>query len=105
MFQTSGVPKPVARSKSQMLSSRAGRSLMADEYRRLAANCVSMAERVTDHQFKASLVDMAGAWLRLAEQAEKNSRTDLVYETPPRPSAEVVQQQQQQQQPEPKSDE
>jgi hypothetical protein len=80
----------------------------ADEYRRLAANCVSMAERVTDHQFKASLVDMAGAWLRLAEQAEKNSRTDLVYETPPRPSAQVVQQQQQQQQqqqPEPKSDE
>jgi hypothetical protein len=93
-----------------MLSSRGGRSLMdkADEYRRLAANCVSMAERVTDHQFKASLVDMAGAWLRLAEQAEKNSRTDLVYETPPRPSAQVVQQQQQQQQqqqPEPKSDE
>jgi hypothetical protein len=81
----------------------------ADEYRRLAAGCVRMAERVTDHQFKASLIDMAGSWLRLADQAEKNSRADLAYETPPRPPAQVVQvvqqQQQQQQQPEPKSDE
>jgi len=27
-------------------------------------------------------MEMARAWLRLAEQAEKNSRLDLVYESP-----------------------
>ena len=32
---------------------------------------------------KAKVLDMAQAWLRLAEQAEKNSAADLVYETPP----------------------
>ena len=32
---------------------------------------------------KAKVLDMAQAWLRLAEQAEKNSSADLVYETPP----------------------
>jgi len=32
----------------------------------------------------AKLIDMATSWLKLAEQAEKNSRTDLTYETPPR---------------------
>jgi hypothetical protein len=28
------------------------------------------------------MVDMASAWLRLAEQSDKNSTTDIVYETP-----------------------
>ena len=28
-------------------------------------------------------MEMAQAWVRLAEQAEKNLLTDVVYETPP----------------------
>jgi hypothetical protein len=45
---------------------------------------------------------MAESWLRLAQQAEKNLTTDLVYETPPLPSeagGSAVAQQQQQIQP------
>jgi hypothetical protein len=41
-----------------------------------------MAEHATDPGFRANLIDMANSWLKLAEQAEKNSRTDLSYETP-----------------------
>jgi hypothetical protein len=34
------------------------------------------------------MLDMASAWLRLAEQADKNSTTDVVYGTPAgRPTA------------------
>jgi hypothetical protein len=40
---------------------------------------------------------MARAWLRLHDQAEKNARTDVTYETPP-PQQSVPQQPQQQQQ-------
>jgi hypothetical protein len=31
---------------------------------------------------------MAQAWLRLSDQAEKNSQTDLTYETPPQSLAD-----------------
>ncbi len=40
-----------------------------------------MASSMTDPDSRASLLEMAGKWLRLAELAEKNARTDLVYET------------------------
>ncbi len=50
------------------------------EYRRLAAECVHRAAGTADFQFKAILIDIAGAWLKLADLAEKN--TDLLYETP-----------------------
>jgi len=39
-----------------------------------------MAAGTADYQFKAILIDIAGAWLKLADLAEKN--TDLLYETP-----------------------
>ena len=55
----------------------------AELYRANAAECLVMASSVTDASNRASLLNMASAWLRLAELAEKNSRTDLVYETPP----------------------
>jgi len=42
-----------------------------------------MASSMTDPNNRKSLLDMASAWLRLAELAEKNGRADLVYETPP----------------------
>ena len=53
-----------------------------EEYRRLATECVHRAAGTADFQFKAILIDIAGAWLKLADLAEKNSRADLVYETP-----------------------
>jgi hypothetical protein len=37
-----------------------------------------------DLESKAALVEMVSNWLRLAAQAEKNSKADLFYETPPR---------------------
>ena len=49
-------------------------------YRANAAECLSMASSMTAPDVRVSLLDMAGSWLRLAEQAEKNRRTDLVYE-------------------------
>lgn len=56
--------------------------MKAEEYRRRAAQCVELAQQHSDPEQKLKLMKMAQAWLRLAEQAEKNSQTDLVYETP-----------------------
>lgn len=55
----------------------------AELYRANAAECLVMASSITDANNRKSLLDMASAWLRLADLAEKNGRTDLVYETPP----------------------
>jgi hypothetical protein len=55
----------------------------SDLYRANAAECLILASSMPAEN-RASLLDMARSWLRLAEQAEKNSRTDVVYETPPR---------------------
>jgi hypothetical protein len=63
-----------------------------DEYRRLAAECLRIAENLGDSQSKAGLIAMAQAWLQLARQAEKNADTALVYETP-EPRHHVAQQQ------------
>jgi len=48
-------------------------------YRLHAAMCTEIAERTSDLKNRLLLLKMAAAWLKLAEQAEKNSR---VYETP-----------------------
>jgi hypothetical protein len=48
-------------------------------YRLHAAMCTEIAERTLDLKNRLLLLKMAAAWLKLAEQAEKNSR---VYETP-----------------------
>lgn len=77
-------------------------------YRLYAANCVEIAQETASPDRKAALLNMAQAWLMLADQAEKNSEVVLVYETPtptpaPRPmQSQQVAQQQQQQQPQPK---
>jgi hypothetical protein len=70
-----------------------------EEYRRHAAECLRIAERITDHQHRTWLIGMAQVWQDLAYQAEKNLTTDLVYETPPPriARAPVVTQQQQHQ--------
>jgi hypothetical protein len=51
-------------------------------YQLHAANCVEIAQRITDPESRLSLLAMAQSWLKLAEQAVKNSETVLVYETP-----------------------
>ena len=51
-------------------------------YRDRGAECLLAAENTTDHQKRVVLLAMAQSWIRLAEQADRNARTDLVYETP-----------------------
>ncbi len=67
-----------------------------DEYRGKAAEITARAHQETHLLLRAELERLAMAYLRLADQADLNAQTDIVYETPPARSA--VQQQQQQQQ-------
>ena len=69
----------------------------ADEYRLNAVNCVTVTEQISDPATRSHLLAMAQAWQKLAEQAERNSQTDLVYVTPV--LQQPVAQQQQQIQP------
>jgi len=71
----------------------------SEEYRLNAVNCLSVAEGLTDPAKKAALIAQARSWFALAEQAERNSKADVVYETP---TAQPVVQQQQQIQPDKK---
>jgi hypothetical protein len=66
-------------------------------YRLHAAKCIDLARNSTDSETRLTLFDMARSWRMLADQAEKNSETVMVYETP-EPRQHVAQQQQQQQQ-------
>jgi hypothetical protein len=68
-------------------------------YRRLAAECLRVAQDIGHRASRSTLLDMAQTWLELAHLAEKNLTTDLVYETPPPRERPVMQQQQQQVQP------
>ncbi len=40
----------------------------AEEYRRLVAQCLALAERATDQSDKARLLEIAQAWLDLARK-------------------------------------
>jgi hypothetical protein len=51
-------------------------------YRSHAAHCVELAEKISDAEGGLRLLAMAQSWLALAEQALKNSKTVLAYETP-----------------------
>lgn len=53
-----------------------------DEYRVKAAKLHVKAARKNDSALKAELESLARSYVRLAEQAEQNSRIDLTYETP-----------------------
>lgn len=79
----------------------------AEEYRRNALQCLRVAERTADPAARGTLLDMAQSWRVLADQAERNSATDVVYETPPTspPQQPPVAQQQQQIQPDQEPDE
>jgi hypothetical protein len=59
--------------------------LRAELYQQYARDCYRFASETNDFVTKNELLVMARAWVRLADQAEKNSRQDLVYETPSPP--------------------
>jgi hypothetical protein len=72
------------------LSAYAGLGMSPEElaarYREHAAKCFMLAQRFGDTAEKLELLDMAQAWLALAEQAEKNPQFFVVYESPPSPT-------------------
>jgi hypothetical protein len=71
------------------------------EYRAKANEFLAKAQHETDRSLRAQYEQLGRSYLRLAEQAELNHKTDIVYETPARAPQ---QQQQQQQQIQPKPD-
>ena len=71
----------------------------ADEYRRLAHQCLDVARTISNEEGRVTLVQMAEVWLRLAEEQETASSLGGIEQprsTHPSPSV----QQQQQTQPE-----
>ena len=80
--------------------SRGERMTPADQYRVKAGDLAALAKAETDPFGKAEYERLSLAYSRLAEQAERNSQTDVVYETPPAPTDHPQAQQQQQPQPE-----
>ncbi|HEX5211458.1 MAG TPA: hypothetical protein VFW22_06975 [Pseudolabrys sp.] len=48
----------------------------AEEYRRYAAQCLSVAERQSSTAEKARLIEMAQAFLRMAEKKERGDLDD-----------------------------
>ena len=53
-----------------------------DYYRQYALECLRLANDTHEPSTKAVLIDMAQAWIRLAEQAQRNRQLRLVYEAP-----------------------
>ena len=51
-----------------------------NEYRRHAAECLLIADDISDPKNKLLLVAMAQAWLKLAQRAEEDLTPDFVYE-------------------------
>jgi hypothetical protein len=45
----------------------------SEEYRRYAEECLRLGQTTDNLQTRATFLQMAQVWLRLAEQAEKNS--------------------------------
>lgn len=62
-----------------------GRAMTAgDDYWGKAVEFRAKAQVESDFTRKTELEHLARAYLRLAEQAERNSQLDLSYETPPK---------------------
>jgi hypothetical protein len=55
---------------------------MVGEYRRYAAECLTLRAMITGSRQRAVLLSMAVSWSDLSEMAEKNEQNDIVYETP-----------------------
>ena len=71
----------------------------AAEYLIKAGDMAALARAERDPFLKAEYERLSLSYLRLADQAERNSQTDVVYETPPAPADQPQAQQQQQAQP------
>jgi hypothetical protein len=54
----------------------------AKVYRVRAQHCLEIAQDTDDLGRKMVLLDMAQAWMHLAEQATRNRKNNMVYETP-----------------------
>jgi hypothetical protein len=77
----------------------------AEQYRVKASEMAALARAETHPFQKAEYERLSLSYLRLADQAERNSQTDVVYETPPPVQQPQAQQQQQQQMQPDKKDE
>jgi hypothetical protein len=58
--------------------------MSASLYRHLATECLRHANLASDQNARSSLRRMAIGWADLADQAERNSRTDAEYRLPDR---------------------
>jgi len=58
----------------------------ADEYRVKAAQLVTEARSHMDPAVRDELFRVSRGYIRLAEQADRNSKSDITYESPPRRS-------------------
>jgi hypothetical protein len=67
----------------------------ADEYRVKAGDFAALARAEPNPVPKAEYERLSLAYLRLAEQAERNSHNDVVYEPPPLAGRPPAQRQQQ----------
>jgi hypothetical protein len=76
----------------------------AEEYRRLAQQCLETARTISNEEGRATLLQMAQIWQRLAD--ELAGATEQLVEATPPPATEAAQPPaQQQQQVQPKDDE
>jgi hypothetical protein len=57
-------------------------SVAGDHYRRKALELFAKAETETTSEMKAEFEHLAIAFTRLADQADRNSQTDVSYEPP-----------------------
>lgn len=69
---------------------------LAGEYRNKAAAMAAMARRESNPTRRTEFENLERAYLRLALQADKNAKADIVYETPAQDRAAQQQQQQSQ---------
>ena len=76
----------------------------AEQYRVKASEMAALARAETHPFQKAEYERLSLSYLRLADQAERNSHTDVVYETPPARVQQPQAQQQQQTQPDKKDE-
>ncbi len=53
------------------------------EYRKRAAEFMAQAQLARTPAMAAEMSELASVYLRLAEVADRNSQSDLVYEPPP----------------------
>ena len=70
-----------------------------DHYRQKAADINAGAKQELNRRIRAEFENLAISYLRLVDQADRNSQTDFLYETPPARSEQPQAQQQQQTQP------